>query len=276
MTKLAQDLAWRIPMYREYLFYALACKNYKDIIGYRRDGGTLNRLELRNGVVLEMVGNPRFCLDIFREVWQQKVYLKPHQLTSPRTVVDIGSHLGFFAVQAALQWPQAQIVAYEPDVTNFNALNRNIDRNRISNVKTYNCAVWKEVGQVAFNVKAQVESHSVFDTDIGGATKEHITVAATTLGEIVRQLGHQEIDLLKIDCEGCEFELVASSLNVFSSHVKHLVMEYHSNIRNDIQAALVEPLQALGFEVKVIPHQGRLTGMIEAKNCRGQGDVVRI
>src|SRR5437660_8675302 len=100
MSKPGFGLNWRLPLYQEYLFYMLTCQNYNEMIRFRRGNGDLNRIVLRNGIVLETVGDPRFCLDIFREIWQQKVYLRFSRGLAPRVVVDIGAHAGYFAVQA--------------------------------------------------------------------------------------------------------------------------------------------------------------------------------
>ena len=45
---------------------------------------------------------------------------------SPKTVLDIGAHIGTFTLLAAESWPEARIIACEPDPDHFALLRRNI------------------------------------------------------------------------------------------------------------------------------------------------------
>ena len=260
------DLHWRLPLYREYLFYARTCRNFREIIRFRRQGGNLRRLDLRNGLTLELAGDPGFALVVFREIWQSKAYLRHFKGPAPRIVVDIGAHLGFFAGQAATQWPQCHVRAYEPDPVNFKTLTTNMIRNALTNVTVNNHAVWGHPGTVPLNVKTQAESHSIYDTMKGGTTQEVIIVPASTLPEIIDQLKGKTIDFLKIDCEGCEFQLIDTAPDLLKTYVRYLVIEYHEWLGYSVQDALVKPLRRVGFEVRTESESNGQNGLLKAQN----------
>ena len=64
--------------------------------------------------------------------------------------LDIGSHLGMYALPVAQAFPCCQVTAIEPLPGNFAQLERNIELNRLSNVISVNSAVTEAGGPVKF------------------------------------------------------------------------------------------------------------------------------
>ena len=81
------------------------------------------------------------------------------------------------------------------------------------------------------------------------------------------------IDFLKIDCEGCEYELLEKGVDVFRSHVRYVVMEYHEGITGrDVQQAIVKPLEDQDFTVDVRRHPRGDIGFVVGVNQIGLQD----
>ena len=260
-------LSWRWSLYNEYLFYVVRCKNYKCLIRARRDGTDIRKIVLRNGVTIRTSGSARSILAIFREIWQNRIYVRDFKGPSPGTVVDIGAHVGMFSLQAATLWPHARIHAYEPEPMNHELLSKNIVRHSLSNVMVYNQAVCSHAGKVELYVKEQTESHSTYNVPYGGKTKHIVSVNCTTLFGVIERIHGGVIDFLKVDCEGCEYELVRNGIDVFRSHVRFVVMEYHEGKTGyDAQETIVTPLEAIGFTVDVKKHPRGEIGFIVGVN----------
>ena len=260
-------LSWRWSLYNEYLFYLVNCKNYKCLIRARQDGTDISKIVLRNGVTIRTSGSARFVLAIFREIWQNRIYVKDLKGPSPGVVVDIGAHVGMFSLLAATLWPHACIHAYEPEPMNHALLIKNIDSPPLSNVIAYNQAVCGHSGTVDLYLKEQTESHSTYNTPYGGKTKDILCVNSTTLVEVIERIDGGVIDFLKVDCEGCEYDLIRNGIDEFRSHVRYVVMEYHEGKTGyDPQEAIVKPLEQEGFTVDIKKHPRGDFGFIVGVN----------
>jgi len=268
MKSIPFGLGWRYHLYTEYLFYLSICSNYQEVIQARRKNIPLKRLDLRNGLTIHMQGPTLFNLTIFREIWQQNIYVKAFKKPSPRIVVDIGAHFGMFSLQAAFLWSDAKIHAYEPEKANFEILRANIEQNGLSHrITAFHEAVCDRQGSVGLYVKNQPESHSIHPTSHGSGTRSISQVQSVKLDDVVRRLPEGQIDLLKVDCEGCEYQIVGSSLQALQSKVKSIVLEYHTHIEgHDAEAELFKPLQKAGFQVSITPKTGTI-GFVFARNA---------
>src|SRR4029453_15175887 len=78
---------------------------------------------------------------VLHEVVDQDGYNIIQTIESDAVVIDIGAHLGSFSVLRAAHAPRGIVFSYEPDSANFRLLTRNIARNKLTNVKTFKCAV---------------------------------------------------------------------------------------------------------------------------------------
>src|SRR3989338_6433421 len=75
-------------------------------------------------------------------------------------IIDIGGHLGFFALYAALLNPRGPIYSFEPHEGNFGLLKENLKQNRIKNVHPKNLAVAATVGQTTLQLSQEDLNHS--------------------------------------------------------------------------------------------------------------------
>lgn len=104
------------------------------------------------------------------------------------------------------------------------------------------------------------------------SAKEAIEVPAMSLGSITRKLGHERIDLLKMDIEGAEYEVLD---NLLDSAVKpvQLLVEFHHRFQGIGPArtkAMIDRLRAAGYRLFAIAETGRelsflLTGSTEKR-----------
>ena len=128
------------------------------------------------------------------------------QELAPRTFLDVGAHIGKYVLMAARRASDpGLVIAVEPDADNFDALRRNVERNRLPNVRLLNVACWNANGTVRLyqSVSENKGRHSV--TDITGSWAE---VPARTLDSIVESAGGCRIDAIMLDVEGAEPEVL--------------------------------------------------------------------
>lgn len=142
-------------------------------------------------------------------------------------VIDIGAHIGLFAIYTALRFPQVQIHSFEPFPDNYELLQRNLERNGITTVHTYPQGVTSD-GRFLEMVTNPQNSGSA--NCYSGTLKEYgltTGIPSTTLDHIFTSLGVDKCKLLKIDCEGSEYEILFTTRSL--AKVEYLSGEFHQN-----------------------------------------------
>ena len=153
-----------------------------------------------------------------------------------RSVLDVGAYIGDSAIYFNLRGAR-RVVAVEPSPWAFQVAKRNIEANSVDNVVLINCAVDKED-----NKKLKLpsgETDQSFNPKIINS-KGDVEVPTCTLDSIIEKFG--PFDVLKMDCEGCEYDSIPYSKRV--GEFREVVIEYHNGYD-----ALVEKLENEGFKV---------------------------
>ncbi len=143
-------------------------------------------------------------------------------------VLDIGAHVGAFSCALARAVPGAQVTAVEPSADRVAYLLRNVASNglqgRIAAVQT---AVSGHRGRRLLTPFGVLEAASD-----PAATGEWVDVIAF---EELLASSHGPIDLVKMDCEGSEYEIFASAPPAALGRIERLLLEYHPATHDDIR-----------------------------------------
>lgn len=95
-------------------------------------------------------------------------------------------------------------------------------------------------------------------------TEDSIDAPCYLLTSIMRMLGHRHIDLLKVDVEGCEYDIIRT-LVTLPRKPKQLLVEFHHRFP-DIGPArttrAIRDLRAAGYRVFAVSETGREVGFI--------------
>jgi FkbM family methyltransferase len=115
-----------------------------------------------------------------------------------------------------------------------------------STIELQEYALWVEDGETEFFEPQNPHhvSHSIGDMQHTG---QSITVQTRSLPSLAKELGHDDIQLIKLDIEGAEFE-VLQRLDLRALDVRILCVEYHN--RDGVRAMLksVDHVKAQGYE----------------------------
>jgi len=157
------------------------------------------------------------------EFWSQNVE------TDCRLILDVGANVGFSSMYFAEHFPNAKIIAFEPDLENFKMLSKNV--NSINNCLFENKAIWSYQTTLAIADTfrdGESWSHSVTENlNVPYLYK----IEATDLNSIINAYNINSIDLLKIDIEGAEGEVFSERGNLdFLNIVKILALEIHDEV----------------------------------------------
>ena len=175
-------------------------------------------------------------------------------ITDGWTVIDIGSGIGEFAIMTAKEHPNCQIYAYEPFPESYALLQDNLALNKADNVNAFQIAVGSTSGKMTLATTGEAVQHTTTGSDVSGNATSLIEVQGISFEELFEANNILCCDFLKLDCEGCEFELLLNASPTTLQKINHICMEYHNGFTEYSHTDLVTHLEENGFQVKVSPN----------------------
>ena len=165
------------------------------------------------------------------------------KLAADSVVLDVGANIGDLAVQLGRSCSRGRVYTVEPVSENMNMIRIQTLLNGIGNVVMIKAALGGAEGEVEINTAGS--RSSVHWGDNPGEKVEK--VRCTTLATVMQEQGIEKLDLLKLDCEGAEWEIFPTS-EALLPRIRQICMEYHST-KEWNQVRLAEWLRARGYEV---------------------------
>ncbi len=148
-------------------------------------------------------------------------------------IIDIGGHIGSFAIHAATRYPTLKVHSFEPVPANYALLSENLRLNGLTErVSASNVAVASGGGdRTIFASAANSGMNSFFPLAGDGATR--LTVPTIRLNEYLSKRSIGGIFVLKLDCEGAEYEILYQCDPAALQRTKLILLEYHT-IHTDV------------------------------------------
>ncbi len=151
------------------------------------------------------------------------------------TIIDIGANHGIATIILAKQNPKSIVYTFEPDPDIFKQLVANISLNNLTNVVAECMAVSDDSSKVLELMKhprwsggnTTCSEPEVFRSFFPGEQSSVVKVPCISFDDIIAKHNITKVGLLKIDCEGAEFEILYSSKRFQESIVENIVGEYH-------------------------------------------------
>lgn len=169
------------------------------------------------------------------------------------TIVDIGAGLGDFTI-FALQRPGCQVFAFEPFHESFELMVKNLGLNGAQTTQVCDLAIAGRSGQVALDASGgeplQIQSLGRAPDSKGTP----ILVDSLTLEDAFERYAVPTCHLLKLDCEGAEYEILFNASQATLERVQRIVMEYHDGLTPYNHAHLESFLQARGYQTRRTPN----------------------
>ncbi len=183
-------------------------------------------------------------------------YLPTHPF---KTLFDVGGNIGQTAVPLAKRFPDATIHSFEPVSHAFKQLSDAVAR--FPNVTCHNIALGASAGEATIAVDAFSSRSTIRAQPAADETQHTETVRIDTLEAIAQSLNTTQIDLLKIDTEGCDLDVLKGGQTLLSEQrVCMIEVECAMNPENTLHVpwhSFTEYLQPLGY---------RLFGIYEQKH----------
>ena len=164
------------------------------------------------------------------------------KLFSPKDgdiVVDVGAHIGKYTIIASkMVGSKGKVIAIEAHPVNYDILKQNIVMNKLNNVIVLNYAVHSIETMVKLYEPDQEEGTTIYNTIMTDRTllndQKYVEVKADTLDSLLLESGIKEVNWIKIDVEGAEYEVLKGATNILSSSKDiSLLIEIHKLLVNN-------------------------------------------
>ncbi len=172
------------------------------------------------------------------------------------TVIDIGGGIGDFTTLAASSYPNSRVFAFEPTPSSFALLEENLKANEVTNARVFPAAVWSGDGEVEIDTGSgePVQFTSQARQASQPSSNGKVCVPGYSLETVFAKTGVHRCDLMKLDCEGAEYEILFKAPQHILRSIDRIVMEYHDNAGPYTHADMVRFLTEQGYRVNVTPN----------------------
>jgi FkbM family methyltransferase len=171
-------------------------------------------------------------------------------------VIDIGAHMGRYTIIGAKRvGTKGKVVAIEANPSNFEMLNRNIKLNRLTNIISLNNAVYSKETKIKLYLPGEELGHTTYNTvmsDRARTEDKFVEVSANTLDYLLQLNEITDVNWVKIDVEGAEFEVLKGASNVLSkSKDIALLIEVHNlSGGTNLYRPIIEFLNLYNFKIE--------------------------
>jgi len=213
----------------------------------KSEGHNINLNEKENIIeVREFKRNIKFYFDDIKQAINTVVLIKENFVDEQyknldvkgKDVVDIGANIGDTAIYFALKGAK-HVYAFEPYPYSYNIAKKNIKLNYLEDRITL---LNEGCGRSGF-VTIKEDYENTGGTDLKNF-KEGKKIRIESLDEIVKRFNLKHA-ALKVDCEGCEYDLILNASDKALKAFDQIIIEYHYGYKN-----LQKQLKICRFKVK--------------------------
>lgn len=204
---------------------------------------------LRNGTRYAVRSKTLDSLLIIEVCSQMRYTPRGFEISEKDLVVDIGAHIGVFSIFASNLAKKGRVYAFEPIPENFEMLERNIEMNCIKNIVPIKKAISVRKGQKEMLLsESNPAEHSFY---FGRNKAKKVKVRTLSLNDVVEENDISQIDFLKVDCEGAEYEILFGCPDDVLEIIKKISLEYHNLDSSRNVFSLGRFLEEKGFKVRI-------------------------
>ncbi len=253
---------------------------YNVIQDYHKSGGwvniVLNFLGIRKKIILihasgikvyaEKRGHSKIFQEMFKgELYNNEFLQKIALVNKNKIIIDIGAHVGSFSFWFDnISRTDNKFYLFEPDKNTFNVLEKNKQINNKENIILHQACVSSKSGFLEFHSFSKIGFGQSSSICRGGG--EVYFVESFTIPQIIKKYSLNQIDLLKLDCEGAEYDILLNLPNeILENKIASIVMEYHDDYSKNNKYELVSLLEKYFKYVKTVPFaNNNLRGILYA------------
>jgi FkbM family methyltransferase len=187
------------------------------------------------------------------------------------TIVDVGAHVGAATRHFHAAYPNARILAFEPNLSSFAMLERNTLM--CGGVELVNAALAPLAGHGSlFLGRSSSMQASLVPNEENLA--QHVEVACLQADTALASRDISQISILKLDTEGSELPIL-SALERYLPHIKVIYLEFHSEQHRLMADELLKSRFTLFHAIVTRPDRGTVGYIAKDELARMQATTKR-
>lgn len=203
-------------------------------------------------------------MSVLRQIFMEEEYGCLRTISPPDLILDLGANVGYSSAYFLSCFPNATVVAVEPDPDNFELCRKNLapyaDR-----AKIVQGAVWSKRCKLALSrgTFGDGREWATQVREVDGKQNES-AVEAWDVAGLLRLGGGKNVDLLKVDIERSELEVFGASSSSWLPEVGNICIELHGD---DCREVFMRALEGFDYNLEV---SGELT-ICQNLQCKAAG-----
>lgn len=163
-------------------------------------------------------------IDVFYQIFIEEEYSGLEKSNDFQFILDCGANVGYSSIYLLNKYPNAHVIAVEPDEENFKVCQKNLASysERVSLIRS---AIWSREAGLVICQGGDGREWGIQVKECPDNQKPDLL--ATDILTLLENSGFKTIDLLKIDVEGAEVEIFSQNYQKWLGKVKNIVIELH-------------------------------------------------
>jgi FkbM family methyltransferase len=147
-----------------------------------------------------------------------------------------------------MMYPDSDVYCFEPYKPHFETLNKNILNSGFKDIHPFQYGLAGDKRHSLFYLHAKNSgAHSIYPEDLSFQT---IEIDLIDLNTALGFTSSGMCDLLKLDCEGAEYEIIRSIDKTIAPRISHIV--YEATVDRYDPKELNEHLESVGYRVEQV------------------------
>lgn len=180
---------------------------------------------------------------MYNEVIAANQYHLSEEKMRDRTVIDIGANIGAFSLYAASLGAK-NVISVEPISASYNTFLGNIYRTGLTTITTLKKLISEQARQfIRVSLNDNAGANSMYNV-----SDNYEVVETTTFSDLMHNIPGNDI-LLKLDCEGAEYDIIMNARTEDMRRVNEIMLEIHTELHPKYKGRQVieDKLKEFGF-----------------------------
>lgn len=183
--------------------------------------------------------------NIFEDIFLRKSY-DFYLDFKPNIIVDCGANIGLSSIFFAIKYPNAKVIAIEPERKNYKMLSMNIAK--YDSIRSENKGIWGKT----CNLCIQDENVGSWSFRVSETVDEINSISSISMLDLISYYQIDQIDILKIDIEGAEKDLFEDqNIDKWLPLVKVIVIELHDRFKIGCSSTFFKALLPYNYSLKI-------------------------
>jgi FkbM family methyltransferase len=235
-----------------------------------------------NKVITQIVNDSEPTFINYNEFFVQKIYNKYLEGNKYNTVIDVGANVGLWSEYVRSIADVNKVYMVEPNTVALDILHNSFDGN--DDTVIVDSAMSDIDGKLEFfvnqdnsTVSSMVKEHK---HGAGGSLDTTYFVNSVRFDTLIKQENIENVNLMKVDIEGAEYDLFNSMSEQDFAKVDNILSEYHLNdnrtLERDVEG-LIKRFESFGFTCKlnVMHSTGGFIFATKSKSVNGKIKAVQ-